>query len=95
MHSYKLQNLSISPLSPLFLSPCTQHPSTNKTVQFMDFIYLSQVVQGLCIKAEAEHYRRLLSEENALTRGTLYWQLVCATLCYVCQRQVENMMEVW
>ena len=43
----------------------------------MDFIYLSQVVQGLCIKAEAEHYRRLLSEEDVLTRGTLYWQLVC------------------
>lgn len=50
--------------------------STNKTVQFMDFIYLSQVVQGLCIKAEAEHYRRLLSEDGAFTRGTLYWQLV-------------------
>ena len=30
-----------------------------------------------CIKAEAEHYRRLLSEENTFTRGTLdYWQLV-------------------
>ena len=52
----------------------------------MDFIYLSQVVQGLCIKAEAEHYRRLLSEEDALTRGTLYWQLVCATVCYMCVR---------
>lgn len=49
--------------------------NTNRTVQFMDFIYLSQVVQGLCIKAEAEHYRRLLSEEDVLTRGTLYWQL--------------------
>lgn len=59
----------------------THHHSTNKTVQFMDFIYLSQVVQGLCIKAEAEHYRRLLSEDDALTRGTLYWQLVCMCVC--------------
>ena len=42
----------------------------------MDFVYLSQVVQGLCIKAESEHYRRLLSEDGAFTRGTLYWQLV-------------------
>ena len=25
---------------------------------------------GLCIKAEAEHYHRLLSEENTFTRGT-------------------------
>ena len=47
----------------------------------MDFIYLTQVVQGLCITAEAEHYRRLLSEEDAYTRGTLYWQLVRMTDC--------------
>ncbi len=51
-------------------------PSTNQTVKFMDFVYLSQVVQSICIKAEAEHYRRLLSEPGVFTRGTLYWQLV-------------------
>ena len=50
--------------------------STDKTVQFQDFIYLSQVVQGLCIKAEAEHYRRYISDPDIMTRGTLYWQLV-------------------
>ena len=57
------------------------HTSTNKAVQFMDFIYLSQVVQSICISAEAEHYRRLLSEKDTYTRGTLYWQLVsvCTT----------------
>ena len=43
--------------------------------------YLFQVVQGLCIKSEAEHYRRLLSEEGTFTRGTLYWQLVCVCVC--------------
>ncbi len=55
----------------------TPSPSTNQTVRFMDFVYLSQVVQSICIQAEAEHYRRLLSEEGVFTRGTLYWQLVC------------------
>ena len=50
--------------------------STDKTVQFQDFIYLSQVVQGLCIRAESEHYRRFISEPDIMTRGTLYWQLV-------------------
>ena len=60
----------------------THMHSTNKTVQFMDFIYLSQVVQGLCIKAEAEHYRRLLSEDGTFTRGTLYWQLVNTLLAH-------------
>ena len=42
----------------------------------MDFIYLFHVVQGLCIKAEAKHYCRLISEENAVIGDTLYWQLV-------------------
>lgn len=41
-------------------------------------IYLSQIVQALCIKYESEHYRRL--QENLIngeghTMGTLYWQL--------------------
>ena len=55
---------------------CLLFSSENKTVEFMDFIYLSQVVQGICIRAEAEHYHRLLSEEGAFTRGAIYWQLV-------------------
>ncbi len=50
--------------------------SDNSTVEFMDFIYLSQVMQALCIRAQAEHYRRHISAEGVLTRGTLYWQLV-------------------
>ena len=33
-------------------------------------------MQGLCIRAQAEHYRRMISEEGVFTRGTLYWQLV-------------------
>ena len=55
---------------------CVLLSSTDKEAQFRDFIYLSQVIQGICIGAEAEHYRRLLSEDGAYTRGTLYWQLV-------------------
>ena len=39
-------------------------------------MYLSQVVQAVCIKAEAEHYRRYISVDDVFTRGTLYWQLV-------------------
>ena len=56
--------------------------STNKTIQFQDFVYLTQVVQTICITAEAEHYRRILSE-SGYTRGTLYWQLVRMNV-YVC-----------
>ena len=50
--------------------------STNTQDQFMDFVYLSQVIQAICIDAEAQHYRRLLSTDGVFTRGTLYWQLV-------------------
>ena len=49
--------------------------SANKTVQFEDFVYLTQVVQTICIGSEAEHYRRIMNE-TGYTRGTLYWQLV-------------------
>ena len=49
--------------------------SANKTVEFEDLVYMTQVVQSICITAEAEHYRRILSE-TGFTRGTLYWQLV-------------------
>ena len=66
-------------LLPLTLTSQTStflNCSTKKTDQFMDFVYLSQVIQAICIDAEAQHYRRMLSTEGVLTRGTLYWQLV-------------------
>jgi beta-mannosidase len=49
--------------------------NTDQVEKFKDYIYLSQVVQVICIASEAEHYKRLMSEEGAYTRGTLYWQL--------------------
>ena len=54
--------------------------STKKEDQFRDFIYLSQVIQAICIDAEAQHYRRLISTDGIFTRGTLYWQLVCLAM---------------
>ena len=50
--------------------------SSNQTERFSDFIYLTQVVQAICIQAEAEHYRRIKNESHGYTMGTLYWQLV-------------------
>ena len=50
--------------------------STKRADQFMDFIYLSQVIQVICVDTEAQHYRRLISTDGILTRGTMYWQLV-------------------
>lgn len=50
--------------------------SSNQTERFSDFIYLTQVVQAICIQAEAEHYRRIKHESNGYTMGSLYWQLV-------------------
>ena len=41
-------------------------------------LYLSQVVQALCVKYESEHYRRLqdnLIDGKGYTMGALYWQL--------------------
>ena len=52
----------------------TMYCSPNKTRQFEDFVYLTQVVQMVCITAEIEHYRRIRNEYY--TMGTLYWQLV-------------------
>ena len=51
--------------------------SINKTVEFEDFVYLTQVVQMICITSQAEHYRRTISE-TGYTQGTMYWQLVSA-----------------
>ena len=50
--------------------------STKREDQFKDFIYLSQVIQAICVNTEAQFYRRMLSTEDVLTRGTMYWQLV-------------------
>src|SRR5690349_20445166 len=44
---------------------------TNTTANFENFIYLSQAVQGLCIKFETEHYRRSKGLA-AQTMGAIY-----------------------
>lgn len=46
----------------------------NKTQYFIDFIYLTQIMQAECMKAQTEHYRRLRNEPGN-NMGTLYWQL--------------------
>jgi len=48
--------------------------SSNKTKQFEDLIYLNQIIQTMCIKAESEHYRRMKAEKQ-MTMGLMYWQL--------------------
>ncbi|CAH1246435.1 MANBA [Branchiostoma lanceolatum] len=54
-------------------------PSGDDPVQqYVDNIYLSQVVQAMCIKTQTEFYRRSRSEIiNGVghTMGALYWQL--------------------
>ena len=67
-----------SPFSSFLLLPSSSDLDMYK---FMDFVYLSQVMQGLCMRAQVEHYRRFISKEGVLTRGTLYWQLVRCTMC--------------
>lgn len=42
---------------------------------FKKYIYLSQVLQSICISAKSEYYRREMSNPNAYTMGALYWQL--------------------
>lgn len=49
--------------------------NANNETKFGDFIYLTQVVQAICIQAESEHYRRIKHEQNAYTMGAMYWQL--------------------
>eukprot|EP01094_Clydonella_sp_ATCC50884_P019732 TRINITY_DN3927_c0_g1_i1.p1 TRINITY_DN3927_c0_g1~~TRINITY_DN3927_c0_g1_i1.p1 ORF type:complete len:944 (+),score=224.15 TRINITY_DN3927_c0_g1_i1:90-2921(+) len=52
-----------------------RYPSNgNSTVFFQDWLYLTQSVQAMCIKAETEHYLRLRSQAPG-TMGALYWQL--------------------
>ena len=70
--------------------------SSDTAVQFQDFVYLSQVVQALCIKAEAEHYRRYISVDDVFTRGTLYWQLVRALMYvhYTCMYSTSHIVSI-
>eukprot|EP00026_Physarum_polycephalum_P005451 Phypoly_transcript_05485.p1 GENE.Phypoly_transcript_05485~~Phypoly_transcript_05485.p1 ORF type:complete len:496 (+),score=67.06 Phypoly_transcript_05485:433-1920(+) len=42
---------------------------------FPAFVYLTQVVQAMCYKAEAEHYRRYKGDPSVYTMGSIYWQL--------------------
>uniref|UniRef100_A0A7M5UUN3 Beta-mannosidase n=1 Tax=Clytia hemisphaerica TaxID=252671 RepID=A0A7M5UUN3_9CNID len=52
--------------------------SKNTTLYLSMMVYLSQIVQSLCIKYESEHYRRLqdtLIDGKGHTMGALYWQL--------------------
>ena len=42
--------------------------------RFDNFIFLTQLVQGVCMQAQTEHYRRT-RDEVGHTMGTLYWQL--------------------
>lgn len=46
----------------------------DKFQELQAFIYLSQASQGLCYRAQTEHYRRSKTQQ-ANTMGALYWQL--------------------
>jgi len=41
---------------------------------FDHFVYLTQVQQGMCIKAQSEYYRTMKNQDS-MTMGSLYWQL--------------------
>jgi len=53
--------------------------SSNSLKRYKDTLFMTQVMQGICIKTEAEHYRRIKSEIDATGRGhamgSIYWQL--------------------
>ncbi|XP_077996660.1 beta-mannosidase-like [Glandiceps talaboti] len=53
--------------------------TSNVTQKFIDMIYLTQIVQAMCIKTETEYYRSLQSNLDVKgqghTMGALYWQL--------------------
>lgn len=42
---------------------------------FANFVYLTQVLQTICIKSQSEYYRTNKNNKEALTMGALYWQL--------------------
>jgi beta-mannosidase len=58
----------------------TTPQNANSTINFENWIYLTQCVQTLCIKAESEHYRRGKGE-SANTMGAIYWY-VPSRPCY-------------
>ncbi|KAM8916124.1 beta-mannosidase isoform 3-T4 [Spinachia spinachia] len=52
--------------------------STDPTKTFVDTLYITQVMQAQCVKAQTEFYRRSQSEiieGKGRTMGALYWQL--------------------
>lgn len=48
--------------------------NSNQTELFLDYIYLTQCMQAICVKFETEHYRRG-RDGTAHTYGSMYWQL--------------------
>ena len=48
--------------------------NTNKVTQFDNLVFLTQIVQGICMQSQTEHYRRIRNETGH-TMGTMYWQL--------------------
>lgn len=48
--------------------------STDKVTQFDNLVFLTQIVQGICMQSQTEHYRRIRNETGH-TMGTMYWQL--------------------
>uniref|UniRef100_A0A3B4B7I1 Beta-mannosidase n=1 Tax=Periophthalmus magnuspinnatus TaxID=409849 RepID=A0A3B4B7I1_9GOBI len=52
--------------------------STDTYKRYIDTLYITQVMQAQCVKAQSEFYRRSQSElieGKGLTMGALYWQL--------------------
>eukprot|EP00762_Andalucia_godoyi_P001181 ANDGO_02038.mRNA.1 Beta-mannosidase A len=49
-------------------------PYQQNETSFSSFVWLGQLLQGVCMRSESEHYRRLRGTD-ASTAGTLYWQL--------------------
>jgi len=53
-----------------------RNPSTkDATKEFKRQIYLTQVMQSMCVKQQSEWYRALRGEGAVYTMGALYWQL--------------------
>ena len=72
LHIYRKCKLVINTFTLL----CSVSASTIAVDQFVDSIYMSQMMHAICVDTETQHYRRLLSTDGILTRGTMYWQLV-------------------
>ena len=48
--------------------------NTDRVTRFDNLIFLTQIVQGICMQSQTEHYRRIRNETGH-TMGTMYWQL--------------------